>query len=85
MEDRRPSANCDPYVVTSMLAETTLAVSGAPLLPVPEEIRDDAPGAKPRLDDLCFPGVERLDITDATSSASSATSMPGPFAGTSSA
>ena len=85
LEDRRPSANCDPYVVTSMLAETTLAVSGAPLLPVPEEIRDDAPGAKPRLDDLCFPGVERLDITDATSSASSATSMPGPFAGTSSA
>lgn len=26
LEDRRPSANCDPYVVTSLLAKTTLAV-----------------------------------------------------------
>jgi glutamine synthetase len=85
LEDRRPSANCDPYVVTSMLAETTLAVSGVPLLPVPEETKDDAPGAKPRLDDLCFPGIERLDMTDATSSASSAPPIPEPFAGTSSA
>ena len=25
MEDRRPAANMDPYVVTSMLAKTTLA------------------------------------------------------------
>ena len=64
MEDRRPSANCDPYVVTSMLAETTLAVSETPLLPVPEEIKDDAPGAKRRHDDVCFPGIERLDIKD---------------------
>ena len=27
MEDRRPSANCDPYVVTMLLAKTTLDVS----------------------------------------------------------
>lgn len=27
MEDRRPSANSDPYAVTSLLAETTLARS----------------------------------------------------------
>jgi hypothetical protein len=47
-----------------MLAETTLAVSETPLLPVPEEIKDDAPGAKRRHDDLCFPGIERLDIKD---------------------
>ena len=26
LEDRRPSANCDPYVVTGLLAKTTLAV-----------------------------------------------------------
>jgi hypothetical protein len=45
-----------------MLAETTLAVSETPLLPVPEEIKDDAPGAKRRHDE--FPGIERLDIKD---------------------
>ena len=28
MEDRRPAANMDPYVVTSMLAKTTLAAGG---------------------------------------------------------
>ncbi|VDQ13670.1 unnamed protein product, partial [Trichobilharzia regenti] len=26
LEDRRPSSNCDPYIVTRMLVETTLIV-----------------------------------------------------------
>jgi hypothetical protein len=41
---------------------------------VPEEIKDDAPGAKRRHDDLCFPGIERLDIKDDACSGSSSLS-----------
>ena len=100
LEDRRPSANCDPYVVTSMLAETTLAVSGAhftstsSMLPAARNMTDDAPGAKcyernPALDSR-FPGIERLDISDTASTASSADRRlsfppPGNFDGTPSA
>merc|ERR1712013_977958 len=30
LEDRRPAANCDPYAVTSIIADTTLLDGGAP-------------------------------------------------------
>ena len=50
-EDRRPSANCDPYVVTQMLASTTLAVG---------ELSTQQTTNK----EVNFPGIERLRVDE---------------------
>ena len=33
LEDRRPSSNCDPYVVTEMLVRTTVLNEGSSIKP----------------------------------------------------
>ena len=83
LEDRRPSANCDPYVVTQMIAATTLAVGDhATSQPTSPKMKDKevAPGAK---SDLNFPGIERLNVEEVSFSVPATPQFQ--FKGTSSA